>query len=316
MFELEGLVRHYAVRAGGGRRRWLRAVDGVDLAVYPGEVLALVGESGCGKSTLARLLLRLERPTAGVVRYEGRDLWGFGPREVARFRREVQLIFQDPYASLDPRLTVGEIVGEGLVIHGLARGAALRRRVGELLEQVGLPPEAWGAYPHEFSGGQRQRVGIARALAVEPRVLVADEPVSALDVSVQAQVLNLLQELRVARGLTYLLISHDLRLVDHLADRVAVMYLGRLVELGPVAAVFEAPLHPYTAALRAAVPVPDPARATPPRELGGDPPSPLEPPGGCPFHPRCPAAFGPCAGEAPAPATPSPGRTVRCHLYR
>ncbi len=316
MFEVTGLRRHYAVRQGPfGPRRWLRAVDGVDLTLREGETLSLVGESGCGKSTLARLLLRLERPTGGTVRYRGRDIWSMGRDEVRRFRREVQMVFQDPYASLNPRMRVEAIVGEGLAIHGLARGRERRERVRQLLRDVGLPPEAASAYPHEFSGGQRQRIGIARALAVEPRVLVADEPVSALDVSVQAQILNLLQDLKEQRGLTYLFISHDLRVVEHISDRVAVMYLGRVVELGPAEAVFARPRHPYTRALLAAVPVPDPARRDGVRTLEGDVPNPIDPPGGCPFHPRCPERLDRCTREPPPAVEPEAECRVWCHLY-
>ena len=316
MFELSALARHYPVREGFlGRRRWLRAVDGVDLDLRPGETLALVGESGCGKSTLARLLLRLEEPTRGAVRFGGTDLWQMDAARVRSFRREVQLVFQDPYASLNPRMRVGSIVGEGLEIHRIGTRAERRRRVRELLEQVGLSPEAASGYPHEFSGGQRQRIGIARALAVGPRVVVADEPVSALDVSVQAQILNLLQELKESQGLTYLLISHDLRVVRHVADRVAVMYLGRIVELAEAEELFVRPLHPYTQCLLAAVPVPDPARARAPVPVEGDMPSPVDPPSGCPFHPRCPEAFARCTAEVPVPSNPEGARRVACHLY-
>ena len=319
MFELAGLARHYPVKTGAFRsRRRLRAVDGVDLVVSPGETLALVGESGCGKSTLARLLLRLDRPTHGSVRYRGKDLWALGRDEVRRFRREVQMVFQDPFASLNPRLRVGEIVGEGIAIHRLAQGPARRERVRGLLGQVGLAPEAYDAYPHELSGGQRQRVGIARALAVEPEVVVADEPVSALDVSVQAQILNLLKDIQEEYGMAYLFVSHDLRVVEHLSDRVAVMYLGRLVEVARVEEIYGRPLHPYTRALLRAVPVPDPEAAAAPGVLEGDVPSPLDAPSGCPFHPRCPEAFDPCPAAYPSPRCPGPGETrvVACHLYR
>ena len=316
MFELRGAVRHYAVGGGlGSRRRWLRAVDGVDLSVVPGETLALVGESGCGKSTLARLLLRLEAPTRGEVVYEGRDVWRLDREGLRKFRREVQMVFQDPYASLDPRMRVASIVGEGLAIHRLGSVAERRERVRELLEQVGLPPEAENAYPHEFSGGQRQRIGIARALAVNPRVLVADEPVSALDVSIQAQILNLLQDLKSSRGLTYFFISHDLRVVEHIADRVAVMYLGRIVELAAAEDLFGEALHPYTRALLEAVPVIGRGPATPQALLEGEVPSPLDPPSGCPFHPRCVRAFAPCPIAPPALRSVDSGRLVACHLY-
>jgi oligopeptide/dipeptide ABC transporter ATP-binding protein len=316
VFDLRGLAKHYPVKEGlFAARRRLRAVDGVDLGVESGQTLALVGESGCGKSTLARLLLRLERPTRGSIRYRSHDLWAMERGEVRRFRREVQMVFQDPYASLNPRMRVEEIVGEGLAIHKLARGEDRSERVQELLELVGLPPEAAGSYPHEFSGGQRQRIGIARALAVEPSVVVADEPLSALDVSVQAQILNLLDDLKRARCLTYVFISHDLRVVEHVSDRVAVMYLGRLVELAPTEELFERPRHPYTRALLRAVPVPDPEQKSEPIVLGGDVPSPIDPPGGCPFHPRCPEAFAPCPVVFPHPCCPSEGTEVACHLY-
>ncbi|GAB4262105.1 MAG: dipeptide ABC transporter ATP-binding protein [Deferrisomatales bacterium] len=317
MFELRDVARHYRVRRGAGLGRgWLKAVDGVDLSLIPGETLSLVGESGCGKSTLARMLLRLEPPTRGRICYGGVDLWRMDRAQVRRFRREVQMVFQDPYASLNPRMRVERIVGEGLAIHRLARGGERARRVGELLSQVGLPPEAASGYPHQFSGGQRQRIGIARALAVEPRVIVADEPVSALDVSIQAQILNLLQELKESRGLTYLFISHDLRVVAHISDRVAVMYLGRIVELRPAPALFEHPLHPYTRCLLEAVPVPDPSRAGAPAPVGGDVPSPIDPPAGCAFHPRCPHAGDRCARVAPALEASPDGGAVACHLYR
>lgn len=317
MFDLTAVARHYPVgRAWPSGGAILRAVDGVDLSVTPGETLALVGESGCGKSTLARLLLRLERPTAGTVRFRGRDLWGLSRAEVRGFRRQVQLVFQDPYASLNPRLRVEEIVGEALDIHRLAAGQARRQRVLDLLGQVGLPSEALDGYPHQFSGGQRQRIGIARALAAEPALLVADEPVSALDVSVQAQILNLLQDLQAARGLTYVFISHDLRVVEHVADRVAVMYLGRIVESAPVGDFYREPLHPYSRALLEAVPAPDPERPNALPPLSGDVPSPVAPPPGCPFHPRCPNAFEPCSREVPIRAPQGTGRQVCCHLWR
>jgi oligopeptide/dipeptide ABC transporter ATP-binding protein len=316
VFDLRGLAKHYPVKEGlFAARQRLRAVDGVDLGVESGQTLALVGESGCGKSTLARLLLRLERPTRGSIRYRSKDLWAMQRGEVRRFRREVQMVFQDPYASLNPRMRVEEIVGEGLAIHKLARGEDRSERVQELLQLVGLPSETAGNYPHEFSGGQRQRIGIARALAVEPSVVVADEPLSALDVSVQAQILNLLDDLKRARGLTYVFISHDLRVVEHVSNRVAVMYLGRVVEFAPTEELFERPLHPYTRALLRAVPVPDPGHESEPIVLGGDVPSPIDPPSGCPFHPRCPEAFEPCPVVFPHSFYPSEGTEVACHLY-
>jgi oligopeptide/dipeptide ABC transporter ATP-binding protein len=316
MFDLRAVSRHYPVSEGGlARRALLRAVESVDLAIHRGETLAVVGESGCGKSTLARLLLRLEPPTQGIIRYEGEDLWQSDRAAVRRFRRQVQMVFQDPYASLNPRMRVSSIVGEGMAIHRLATGVARRDRVEELLRQVGLSPEVATGYPHQFSGGQRQRIGIARALAVDPTVLVADEPVSALDVSVQAQILNLLQDLKRDRGLTYVFISHDLRVVEYMADRVAVMYLGRVVELSPAAALYEEPLHPYARALLAAVPAADPARRSVSRPLEGDVPSPLDPPSGCAFHPRCSEMMPRCRREQPELTHRARDRSVACHLY-
>jgi oligopeptide/dipeptide ABC transporter ATP-binding protein len=288
LVEVEGLVKHY--RAHGflqAKRPPVRAVDGVSFAIAPGETLALVGESGCGKTTVGRTLLRLQEPTAGRVAFEGTDLFSLGPRELRAMRRRAQIVFQDPYSSLDPRMTIGDSIAEGIEIHALARGAEVRRRVEALLLEVGLDPSYADRYPHEFSGGQRQRIGIARALAVEPSFIVCDEPVSALDVSVQAQVLNLLGDLQRARGLGYLFIAHDLAVVRQLAHRVAVMYLGRIVEIGPTAEVLGRPRHPYTRALLSAVPEPDPAGGRTRLVLAGEPPSPSAPPPGCAFHPRC-----------------------------
>src|SRR5262249_51464777 len=266
---------------------WVHAVTCVDLRLAPGETLGLVGESGCGKSTLGRLLLRLIEPTSGDVTFEGRSLTALGARDLRALRRSMQIIFQDPYGSLHPRMRIDAIVGEGLLIHKVGTRAERRAKVRELLELVGLPPEAASRYPHEFSGGQRQRVGIARALALGPKFVVADEAVSALDVSIQAQILNLLQDLQRRLALTMLFISHDFRVVEHLADRVAIMYLGRIVEQGPRAAVYGNPRHPYTRALLSAVPVPDPTRKGERQQLRGEPPSPVSPPPGCAFHPRC-----------------------------
>src|SRR5947207_1443102 len=299
----------------GGPRAWVLAVDGVSLAIQPGETLGLVGESGSGKSTLGRLMLRLIEPTSGEVAFDGRSLLALGARELRALRREMQIIFQDPYGSLDPRMRVESIVGEGLAIHGLGTRAQRRERVRELLELVGLPPEAAGRYPHEFSGGQRQRIGIARALAVGPRFVVADEAVSALDVSIQAQILNLLQDLRRRLGLTMLFIAHDLRIIEHLSDRVAVMYLGKIVELAPREAIYTNPRHPYTRALLSAVPVPDPRQRRQRMVLGGDVPSPIEPPPGCAFHPRCPHAEDVCRTVVP-PLVAGRGRhAVACHVF-
>ncbi|HKA27953.1 MAG TPA: ABC transporter ATP-binding protein, partial [Candidatus Binatia bacterium] len=290
LVEVVDLQKHFPVGRGvlGRTRLVVRAVEHVSLQISAGETLGLVGESGCGKSTLGRLILRLLEPTAGDVRFEGRSLLQLRPRELRAMRRAMQIVFQDPYGSLDPRMRVSSIVGEGLVIHHIGDREQRRRRVRELLELVGLPAESAGRYPHEFSGGQRQRIGIARALAVEPRFVVADEAVSALDVSIQAQILNLLHDLKKRLGLTLLFISHDLRVVEHLSDRVAIMYLGRIVEVGSREEVYGDPRHPYTRALLAAVPVPDPRRRGERPPLEDDVPSPLSPPPGCAFHPRCP----------------------------
>jgi oligopeptide/dipeptide ABC transporter ATP-binding protein len=310
MLEAAGVTKAYPI--GKGRNLW--ALDGVDIAVAPGKTLAVVGESGCGKSTLAKILLRLERPTAGMVRFRGTDLWEMGRDEVAGFRRAVQMIFQDPYGSLNPRMRVGEIVGEPFDVHRLARGEEKRRKVAALLERVGLDDAAAVRYPREFSGGQRQRIGIARALAVEPSLLVADEPVSALDVSIQAQVLNLLRDLQRERGLGLLFISHDLRVVRAISDHTAVMYLGKIVEAGPTEEIFLEPLHPYTRLLLDSVPVADPALRHKGRVGKGEPPSPVDRPTGCPFHPRCPSASSACSATEPPVRTRHEGHQVRCHL--
>lgn len=291
LVEAQDLVKHFAQGGGlvGGPRRTVHAVDGVSLQVGRGETLALVGESGSGKSTLGRCLLRLIEPTSGLLRFEGVNLLDLAPAELRQARRRMQIIFQDPVGSLNPRMKAEEIVAEPLVIHELATGPGARRaRVTELLARVGLPDESLGRFPHEFSGGQRQRLGIARALASGPVFVVADEPISALDVSIQAQIVNLLVDLQTQDGLSFLFVSHDLRVVKILAHRVAVMYLGRIVETGPVAEVYEHAAHPYTRALLSAVPSPDPARRRLRIVLDGDPPSPLDPPPGCAFHPRCP----------------------------
>ena len=294
----------------------VRAVDGLDFAIHPRETLGLVGESGCGKSTVGRIILRLYPPTAGRVTFRGEDITALQGEALRKLRPHMQMIFQDPQDSLNPRMTVGSIVGEPLREHGEATGAALRARVEELLEAVGLDPAFANRYPHEFSGGQRQRIGVARALALHPEFIVCDEPIAALDVSIQAQVVNLLKELQERFGLTYLFISHDLRMVRHVADRVAVMYLGKIVELAASDALYEEPLHPYTRALLSAVPTHDPEREARRKRiiLEGDVPSPAAPPPGCRFSTRCPVAVPECSERPPEWRTLRPGHQVACHL--
>ncbi|WP_428676718.1 ABC transporter ATP-binding protein [Reyranella sp.] len=316
LLEIEGLKKHFPVRGRLFNRSTdsVKAVDGVSLSVRKGETLGLVGESGCGKSTLGRCLLRLEEPTGGRIVFDGHDLLTLDKPAMRRLRRDMQIIFQDPYSSLNPRKAVGGIIGEAFRVHGLHKGAARRRKVEELLALVGLRPEHYDRFPHEFSGGQRQRIGIARALALDPKFIVADEAVSALDVSIQAQILNLLVSLQRRLGLTYVFISHNLGVVRHVSDRVGVMYLGKIVELAPTGALFAAPAHPYTEALLSAVPRASVATATKRIILAGDPPSPLRPPSGCAFHPRCPYRQDICTRETPPLQDITPERAVACHF--
>jgi len=313
LLQINQLSKHFHL----GRGQTLKAVDNISFSVDRGETLGMVGESGCGKSTAGRTILRLYEPTAGEAWYGGTNIYGLKPGQLKAFRREMQMIFQDPYASLNPRMTIMDIIGEALDIHHLADSrSARRKRVEELLYLVGLNPEHSTRYPHEFSGGQRQRIGIARALAVDPKFIICDEPISALDVSIQAQVVNLLKDLQKRLGLTYLFIAHDLSMVKHISDRVAVMYLGQIVELADSETLYAEPLHPYTRALMSAIPVPDPDFEADKERivLSGELPSPLNPPSGCSFRTRCPYATSICAEREPEFREAKPGHHVACHL--
>lgn len=319
LLEVSDLKTYFPIRSGilSSHTGDVKAVDGVDLEVEDGETLGLVGESGCGKSTLGRSILRLIEPTAGSIRFEDREILSLTRAGMRDMRRRMQIIFQDPYASLNPRMKVGEIVGEGLKIHGLASGAKQRDIVMQILNRVGLREEHYDRYPHEFSGGQRQRIGVARALIFQPRLIIADEPVSALDVSIQAQILNLLEELQREFNLTYVFISHDLRVVEHVSHRVAIMYLGKIVEVGTSETIYADARHPYTRALLSAVPMPDPDKKGKKERmvLQGDVPSPINPPPGCSFHPRCPFAEKICAESEPKLDRTDDGHLVACHVF-
>ena len=321
LLDVKDLVKHYPVRKGLLRREVarVRAVDGVSFHVAPGETFGLVGESGCGKTTAGRAILRLVEPTSGTVTFEGQDVARLGSSALKSLRRDMQIVFQDPYGSLDPRMPVGAIIAEGLVVHGIGTASEREARVREAMRQVGLRPEYARRYPHEFSGGQRQRIGIAHALVLRPKLVVCDEPVSALDVSIQSQVLNLLKDIQAEMGLTYVFIAHNLAVVKYVASRVGVMYLGKLVESAPSETLYANPQHPYTKALLSAIPQARPPVPGEPRRqrivLGGDVPSALNPPSGCRFHTRCPVAMDRCRTEVPTDREIDHGHVVACHLY-
>jgi oligopeptide/dipeptide ABC transporter ATP-binding protein len=316
LLEINDLKKYFPIKKGLLSKTvgQVYAVDGVSLRLEWGKTLGLVGESGCGKTTTGKTILKLTDPTGGSIRYMGQDITAYSPQKLKSFRREAQIVFQDPFSSLNPRLTVGGIISTPLQVHKLASGSELNDRVAQMLRKVGLSPRAMRRYPHEFSGGQRQRIGIARALILEPKLVVGDEPVSALDVSIQAQVINLLQDLQEEMRLTYIIIAHDLSLIRHISDEIAVMYLGKIVEMAPSAELCNEPLHPYTEALISAVPIPDPDLRKTRIVLKGDVPSPIDPPRGCRFHPRCPYRFDPCDQLEPELKSAGNGRLAACHL--
>ncbi len=316
LLSVKNLHKTFKVSANrpGAPKLRLKAVDGISFEIEAGETLGLVGESGCGKSTAGKLLLRLIEPDDGIIRFADKSVTGMPKRQLTALRRDMQMIFQDPFSSLNPRMRVGEIIGEPLIVHDMVKGRDTRAQVLALMEKVGLSAEHYDRYPHEFSGGQRQRIGIARTLAVQPRLIVADEPVSALDLSIQAQIVNLLKDLQEEFGLTYLFISHDLGVIEHVCDRVAVMYLGRIVEIASAEDLYGRPRHPYTEALLNAVPFPDPNRHRQKQVLSGEIPSPIDPPTGCHFHPRCPYAKDICRQEYPAFSEQVPGHKAACHF--